>query len=53
MHSIILIIYFELIIDDPFERINLPPIPIMIEKKKYFLVNRIIRKERRRQPENL
>jgi hypothetical protein len=49
----ILIIYFEPVIDDPFEYINLPPAPITIKEEERFFVNRIIRKERRRQPENL
>jgi hypothetical protein len=31
-------------IDNLFKRINFPPIPIIIEKKERFLVNRIIRK---------
>jgi hypothetical protein len=53
IYPIISIIYFELIIDDSFEYINFPPVPIMMEKEERFLVNRIIKKERRRQPENL
>jgi hypothetical protein len=48
IYPIILIIYFELMIDDSFKRINLPPISITIEGEERFLVNRIIRKERRR-----
>jgi hypothetical protein len=35
MHPVILIIYFELIIDDSFERTNLLSISIMIEKKTF------------------
>jgi hypothetical protein len=53
IYPMILIIYFELVIDNPFERTNFPSAPIIIEKEKRFFVNRIIRKERRRQPENL
>jgi hypothetical protein len=53
IYSVILIIYFELGIDDSFEYINSPPTSITIEEEKRFLVDRIIRKERRKQPKNL
>jgi hypothetical protein len=52
IYPFFLIIYFEAAEDNFYNRFNLPPAPVIINKKKTYLIDRIFRKEKRRKRDN-
>jgi hypothetical protein len=52
MHSFFSVIHFEATENNSYDRFNPPPALIIMDRKQIYLIDRILRKEKRRERDN-